>query len=270
MRNPPTAIHEDKELNDEWWALQGCSVVPDRPIKLPGAPIEIYRNYIRDASGRYDGYVFVYDDNRKSYNPRTTAQALACLKEFLSPNEAIDPLEPKEDPPKVSTFDGAAHFKAMVDKGVEEIQRREDAEWMAQVKNILDSDKGLVMPKEYIFASDRIYPIGVHKPSNVPPPIGLVRHHHGGCMVEKDTLVCYDVKQTGKLSWSFKVRGFDGAVFETHYQWALVENTPANIEGLRRWRAQQLVTEQSQAAANKLHDRLVLAPEGKIDESDSA
>jgi hypothetical protein len=85
---------------------------------------------------------------------------------------------------------------------------------------------------EYIFTSDRIYPKRLQHGS--PLPQGLTWHEHGGCLVESGTLICYDVEPAGNNNimrantWTFKVRGFGDMVFQTHYDWALSENTVQN------------------------------------------
>jgi hypothetical protein len=76
----PTPLHEDASLTDDWWKLQGCDITGDAGIKLPGFPVTIYRNYIRDARGRYKGYVFV-EQNRQAEvtTVLTTIHALELL-----------------------------------------------------------------------------------------------------------------------------------------------------------------------------------------------
>lgn len=85
---------------------------------------------------------------------------------------------------------------------------------------------------EYIFTSNRIYPKGVDRDAALPG--GLTWHEHGGCLVESGTLICYDVAAAGNSNfmnadtWTFKVHGFEDMVFQTHYAWALSENTTQN------------------------------------------
>jgi len=57
-----TPIHEDPNLNDDWWAAKGLKLGED-----------IYYNAIRDGSGRFDGYVTVI--KREVYVMRTLAHA---------------------------------------------------------------------------------------------------------------------------------------------------------------------------------------------------
>jgi len=88
---------------------------------------------------------------------------------------------------------------------------------------------------EYIFASDRIYPVDR----------SLDTHKHGGILVERDTLICYDVVGIGSnnfmgaSTWQFKVHGHGDTLYRTHYAWALVENTPENVERLKAAREAQ-------------------------------
>ena len=77
----PTPMHSDLELNDLWFVFQGCCLNKDLSISLPGAPITIYRNYMRDASKRYDGYVMTHND-KPCVAIRTVAEAIEALKEF--------------------------------------------------------------------------------------------------------------------------------------------------------------------------------------------
>lgn len=54
MRNEPTPVHEDLRVDDAFWLSRGFAMCDNT------ARFQIFRNYIRDASGRYKGYL-VYD-----------------------------------------------------------------------------------------------------------------------------------------------------------------------------------------------------------------
>lgn len=54
MRNEPQPIHDDLRVDDAFWLSRGFAMA-DNTTRF-----QIYRNYIRDASGRYKGYL-VYD-----------------------------------------------------------------------------------------------------------------------------------------------------------------------------------------------------------------
>ena len=105
---------------------------------------------------------------------------------------------------------------------------------------------------EYLFASDRLYPVDR----------SLDTHEHGGILVEKDTLVCYDVTPVGDnnfmgaSTWEFSVRGRDGR-FRTHYGWALVENTPENIGNLQVMRSAQHTVQDWQRRVSRLAKHVV-------------
>jgi hypothetical protein len=95
---------------------------------------------------------------------------------------------------------------------------------------------------EYIFTSDRLYP--VDRSLDTDPG--------GGIMVDRDTLICYDVVDVGVSAavWEFSVHGKEGR-FRTHYDWSLVENTPENVARLKTWRwAIAFADEATRNAAN--------------------
>lgn len=104
---------------------------------------------------------------------------------------------------------------------------------------------------EYLFASDRLYPV-----DRSGDDIG------GGFLVERDTLVCYDVKDVGNgnfmgaSTWEFSVQGREGR-FRTHYDWALVENTPENIRNLQAMRSAQNTVEDWQRRVSRLAKHVV-------------
>ena len=85
---------------------------------------------------------------------------------------------------------------------------------------------------EYIFASNRLYPVDRELDTSV----------HGGILVDKDVLICYEVEPVGSnnfmgaSTWQFKVRGHGDVLYKTHYDWALVENTPENVVRLKALR----------------------------------
>lgn len=66
MKNPPQPTHADALLDDALWAALGYPVITQRD---EDQRFKVYRNYIRDGSGRYNGYA-VYD----SYEPIATLQ----------------------------------------------------------------------------------------------------------------------------------------------------------------------------------------------------
>lgn len=97
---------------------------------------------------------------------------------------------------------------------------------------------------EYLFASDRLYPVYCPQTEGSHDPI----------LVCPDSLICYDVKPIGNnnfmgaSTWEFSVRGRTGR-YRTHYAWALVQNTPENLLNLQRMRIAQREVE---AARNKV------------------
>lgn len=100
---------------------------------------------------------------------------------------------------------------------------------------------------EYIFASDRLYPVDR----------SLATDPGGGTLVIPDTLICYDVVDVGTgnfmgaSTWEFSVRGREGR-FRTHYAWALVKDTPENVVCLREMRAAQACAEEARIRARSL------------------
>lgn len=87
----------------------------------------------------------------------------------------------------------------------------------------------------YVYAHNRAWPVD-HK---------LHTHPHGGCLVEPDTLVCYDVVQNTDeddkptRGWTFSVQGHEGIRYKTFYEWSLVPNNPENLERLKAFRNAQ-------------------------------
>lgn len=108
----PIAIHSDKILNDRWWGLQGFDTRKD-PFTLPGAAgVVVYRNTMRDASGRHDGYLFADGIVDMPITVKTVAEAVEVVKPYV---------------PNVSTPDdevGFAMFNANTDDGVVVFQLR--------------------------------------------------------------------------------------------------------------------------------------------------
>jgi hypothetical protein len=105
---------------------------------------------------------------------------------------------------------------------------------------------------EFVFASDRLYPVDRT----------LDTDKGGGILVERDTLICYDVMPVGSnnfmgaSTWEFKVRGHGDVLYRTHYAWALVQNTPENIGHLRDVRAAQQTVNEWQKRVKRLFARV--------------
>jgi len=66
-------IHVDTNLNDDWWAAKGMKLGKD-----------IFYNAIRDASGRYDGYIVSTGEypNRQPHVMRTIAEAEEVIRKI--------------------------------------------------------------------------------------------------------------------------------------------------------------------------------------------
>ena len=111
----------------------------------------------------------------------------------------------------------------------------------------------------YIFSSDRLYPKSIKKSHpNAVLPGKLTWHEHGGCLVVPDVLQCYDVEYDGEenfmnaTTWTFKIVGYGDTIFETHYEWALVRDTPENRTALKAWREAQATVEREKRKAHAL------------------
>lgn len=87
---------------------------------------------------------------------------------------------------------------------------------------------------KYLYRMSRIYP----RLRGAVLPAGLTRDIiGGGCVVEPNTLVCYDVVTSVDRSgarlrnlWTFKVEGFGDTLFQVFHAHALAEDTPENHE----------------------------------------
>lgn len=104
---------------------------------------------------------------------------------------------------------------------------------------------------EYLFSSSNLYSVG----GGLDPAV-----------VVPDTLVCYDVKQVhkpnfiGTLTWEFKVKGHGDTLYKTHYEWALVENTPENLQKLKALNDQQALVRRAIRERNRLSELIAKAP----------
>ena len=111
----------------------------------------------------------------------------------------------------------------------------------------------------YLFSSDRLYPRSIKKSHpNAVLPGNLKWDEGGGCLVVPDVLQCYDVEYAdaanfmNATTWTFKVVGYGDVVFETHYAWALVLDTPENRKALQSWREAQAAIEREKRKASAL------------------
>lgn len=83
MKNPPQPTHADALLDDALWAALGFTVVSEAG---DDQRFKVYRNYIRDKSGRYHGYI-AYDSHETTH-PRayhtvlTSEHAVVLAAEF--------------------------------------------------------------------------------------------------------------------------------------------------------------------------------------------
>lgn len=82
MRSRGIPIHEDKALNHDWWKERGIIIGASA-----GAQVRYCANFMRDASGRYDGYLILLEFNRHNDDEylltvRTVAEAEAALKQL--------------------------------------------------------------------------------------------------------------------------------------------------------------------------------------------
>ncbi len=67
-----TPIHEDTDLNDDWWRERGFSLLGDSTV--------VFRNFIRDGSGRYDGYILFM--GRNLHRMLTVAEANSVMLQY--------------------------------------------------------------------------------------------------------------------------------------------------------------------------------------------
>lgn len=85
-RDTHIPIHEDKELNHEWWAARNITLGDMGKNNL-----SVYMNLIRDASGRYNGYLIILGQQFQTV--RTVAEAEAALASFgYKPPGGTDPM----------------------------------------------------------------------------------------------------------------------------------------------------------------------------------
>lgn len=75
-----TPLHEDQNLNDDWWHTRGYS--------LTGIESVVHRNFMRDGSGRFDGYGVV-TSRISAVWPKTVFEAEQALVLIASVNEGI-------------------------------------------------------------------------------------------------------------------------------------------------------------------------------------
>jgi hypothetical protein len=69
----------------------------------------------------------------------------------------------------------------------------------------------------YLFDSNLMFPMSIKE---APVKVQLL------------SLKCHNVRRTGRNTWDFQVLGRD-EWYRTHYAWALVLNTPANLKTVR-------------------------------------
>jgi hypothetical protein len=72
-------IHEDKNLDIEWWTSRGCI------LGESNKRFAVYVNAVRDASGRYDGFIVIDKWNKidRLITVKTVEQAESILTLML-------------------------------------------------------------------------------------------------------------------------------------------------------------------------------------------
>lgn len=100
-----------QELTDEWFKRNGFDTSKEPFVNLSGSKT-VYKNYIRDGSGRYDGYIIQHvcttitkteDDFLKLRSPELNKYEKAC-KVFLKGCTGVDPDRQEDCPECLSGF----------------------------------------------------------------------------------------------------------------------------------------------------------------------